>query len=169
MRVFVAGGTGVIGRRLVPQLVTRDGRCRSGRYGAAMRAAGTFAVTAFARLSWRQPPRWPQGSRWGCHDGEAVPGEVVGRSATLFHGSVRPGKGRRHLRRHGVLRGHAARPAGAFNFVHSSTTSGSDRTAEFFTIVPSSGTGDLAGISGGGGLAVDADGTHRVWFDYELG
>jgi hypothetical protein len=40
---------------------------------------------------------------------------------------------------------------------------------EFFTIVPSSGTGDLTGISGGGGLAVDADGTHRVWFDYELG
>jgi hypothetical protein len=27
----------------------------------------------------------------------------------------------------------------------------------------------LAEISGGGGLAVDADGTHRVWFDYELG
>lgn len=59
--------------------------------------------------------------------------------------------------------------SGAFNFVHSATTSGSDRTAEFFTIVPASGTGDLTGISGTGGLAVDSDGTHRIRLDYELG
>ena len=26
----------------------------------------------------------------------------------------------------------------------------------------------VATISGAGGMAVDADGTHRVWFDYEL-
>ncbi|MFB7266529.1 DUF3224 domain-containing protein [Streptomyces nojiriensis] len=58
---------------------------------------------------------------------------------------------------------------GSFNFVHSATTSGSDRTAEFFTIVPSSGTGAMAGIAGAGGMAVDADGTHRIWFDYQLG
>jgi hypothetical protein len=58
---------------------------------------------------------------------------------------------------------------GAFNFAHSATTSGSDRTAEFFTIVPSSGIGELAGISGAGGMTVDADGTHRIWFDYEIG
>jgi len=30
---------------------------------------------------------------------------------------------------------------GTFNFAHSTTTSGSDRSAEFFVIVPSSGTG----------------------------
>jgi hypothetical protein len=58
---------------------------------------------------------------------------------------------------------------GAFNFVHSAATSGSDRAQEFFAIVPSSGTGELAGITGGGGMAVDADGTHRIWFDYEVG
>ncbi|MFE5811343.1 DUF3224 domain-containing protein [Streptomyces sp. NPDC056491] len=58
---------------------------------------------------------------------------------------------------------------GAFSFVHSATASGSDRTAEFFTIVPSSGIGGLAGISGAGGMAVDADGTHRIRFDCRLG
>ncbi|MGW1024766.1 DUF3224 domain-containing protein [Streptomyces sp. NPDC002577] len=58
--------------------------------------------------------------------------------------------------------------SGAFNFMHSATTSGSDRTAEFFTIVPTSGTAEPARISGAGGMAVDADGTHRIWFDYEL-
>lgn len=34
--------------------------------------------------------------------------------------------------------------------------------------MPTSGTGELAGITGAGGMAVHADGTHRIWFDYEL-
>ncbi len=58
--------------------------------------------------------------------------------------------------------------SGAFNFAHSATTSGTDRTDEFFTIVPGSGTGELAGIRGAGGMTIDPDGTHRIWFDYEL-
>ncbi|WP_228782685.1 DUF3224 domain-containing protein [Nocardia abscessus] len=28
--------------------------------------------------------------------------------------------------------------------------------------------GALGGIAGTGGLSVDVDGTHRIWFDYEL-
>jgi hypothetical protein len=36
------------------------------------------------------------------------------------------------------------------------------------TMEPASGTGELAGICGAGGMAVDADGTHRIWFDHEL-
>ncbi|MFF4865814.1 DUF3224 domain-containing protein [Streptomyces sp. NPDC001231] len=47
-------------------------------------------------------------------------------------------------------------------------TSGTDHAAEFFTVVPAGGTGEPAGITGSGGLALDADGTHRIWFDYEL-
>ncbi|MGG2465044.1 DUF3224 domain-containing protein [Streptomyces sp. RGM 3693] len=35
--------------------------------------------------------------------------------------------------------------------------------------VPGSGTGELVGITGVGGIAVDPDGTHRIWFDYDLG
>lgn len=35
-------------------------------------------------------------------------------------------------------------------------------------IVPGSGTGELAGITGTGGIEIDADGTHRVWFEYEV-
>jgi hypothetical protein len=57
---------------------------------------------------------------------------------------------------------------GAFNFAHSASTTGTDRRDEFFVIVPSSGTGDLAGVTGTGGLAVDPDGTHRLWLEYEL-
>ncbi len=58
--------------------------------------------------------------------------------------------------------------AGSFNFAHSATTRGTDRAAEFFTIVPSSGTGDLGTITGTGGLSIDDDGTHRLWFEYEI-
>nr|WP_302476199.1 DUF3224 domain-containing protein [Pseudomonas koreensis] len=31
-----------------------------------------------------------------------------------------------------------------------------------------SGTGDLKGISGSGGIKIDNDGTHRIWMDYQL-
>ncbi|WP_231591315.1 DUF3224 domain-containing protein [Saccharothrix sp. ST-888] len=50
----------------------------------------------------------------------------------------------------GSLLGHS----GAFNFAHSATTSGGDRTAEFFTVVPGSGTGELTGIVGTGGIDI---------------
>ena len=59
--------------------------------------------------------------------------------------------------------------SGTFNFAHVASTSGTDRSGEFFTIVAGSGTGELAGISGGGALVIDADGTHRMRFEYALG
>ncbi len=141
-----------------------------GRYGAAMRAAGTFAVTAFVPTELAPTPEVATGLPVGVATMEKeFQGEVVGRSATLFTAAFDQAKGVGTYVAMESFKGSLHGRTGAFNFAHSATTSGSDRTAEFFTIVPSSGTGDLAGISGGGGLAVDADGTHRVWFDYELG
>ena len=95
-------------------------------------------------------------------------GEVSGRSATLFTAAFDQTTGVGTYVAMESFEGSLRGRAGAFNFVHSATTSGSDRTAEFFTIVPASGTGELAGISGAGGMAVEADGTHRIRFDYEL-
>lgn len=80
----------------------------------------------------------------------------------------RSGNGRRLLCGHGELRRDDRRPKGSFNFLHSASTKGSDRSNEFFAIAEGSGTGDFKGIRGSGGLAVDAEG-HRVWFDYEIG
>jgi hypothetical protein len=37
------------------------------------------------------------------------------------------------------------------------------------SIVPGSGTGELAGISGQGAITVDDEGTHRLTLEYELG
>ncbi|WP_030675695.1 DUF3224 domain-containing protein [Streptomyces cellulosae] len=135
-----------------------------------MRATGTFTVKAFVPTELKPEPAVSTGLPVGVATMEKqFQGEIEGRSATLFTAAYDQETGVGTYVAMESFEGSLHGREGAFNFVHSATTSGSDRTAEFFTLVPSSGTGELAGISGAGGLAVDADGTHRVWFEYELG
>ncbi|MBM2620842.1 DUF3224 domain-containing protein [Actinoplanes sp. LDG1-06] len=96
-------------------------------------------------------------------------GEISGRSETLFTAAFDPATNTGTYVAMESFEGTLGGRPGAFNFVHSATTTGQDRQAEFLTIVPGSGTGDLAGIRGTGTLAVDEDGTHRISFDYTLG
>jgi hypothetical protein len=134
---------------------------------AGMRASGEFHVESFKPAALDPSPA---DITTALPVGIAVmekryEGEVSGRSATLFT-SAFAGAGTYVAMEsfEGSLNG----VAGTFNFAHSATTSGSDRMNEFFLIVPASGTAALAGIRGGGGMTVDADGTHRVWFEYDL-
>lgn len=55
---------------------------------------------------------------------------------------------------------------GTLNIAHSATTTGADRGHELVVIVPGSGTGELAGLTGGGRLVIDPDGTHHLVLDY---
>ncbi|WP_433599507.1 DUF3224 domain-containing protein [Nocardia sp. CA-135953] len=91
-------------------------------------------------------------------------GEITGRSTTLFAFDQATGAGMYVAMEsiEGALHDRVG------SFAHSATTLGTDRTAEFFTIVPTSGAGELTGITGTGGLTVDTDGVHHIWFDYEL-
>jgi hypothetical protein len=135
-----------------------------------MRADGTFTVKAFVPTELVPEPAVPTGLPVGVATIEKhFEGEVTGRSATLFTAAYDQTTGVGTYVAMESFEGSLNGRAGAFNFAHSATTTGSDRTAAFFTIVPSSGTGELTGISGSGGITVDADGTHRVWFDYDLG
>jgi hypothetical protein len=95
-------------------------------------------------------------------------GEVSGRSTTIFTSAFDPSSGKGTYVALESFEGSLHGRAGAFNFVHSATTGGNDRAEEFFLIVPFSGTAELSGITGRGGLAIDADGTHRIWFEYDL-
>jgi hypothetical protein len=95
-------------------------------------------------------------------------GAIEGRSSTLFTAAFDQAAGVGTYVAMESFEGTVDDVAGAFNFAHSATTGGTDRTDEFFLIVPSSGTGSLAGIRGTGGMAIDEDGTHRIWFDYDL-
>lgn len=95
-------------------------------------------------------------------------GEVAGRAATLFTSAFDQAAGVGTYVAMESFEGALAGRAGAFNFAHSATTSGTDRSNEYFIIVPGSGTGELAGITGTGSITVDADGTHHIGFEYEL-
>ena len=94
-------------------------------------------------------------------------GAVEGRSLTQFSFAFSPESGAGTYVAMEAFEGTVDGRRGTFNFAHSATTSGSDRSDEFFLSVPNSGTGELASIRGHGAIVVDADG-ERMVFDYEL-
>jgi hypothetical protein len=133
-----------------------------------MRATGTFEVAAFDPAP-VAPPRIETAVPVGVATMRKVfTGEISGESATLFTAAFDQATGTGTYVAMESFRGTIAGRAGAVNFAHSATTTGTDRTAELMVIVPGSGTEALTGITGAGGMAVDPDGTHRIWFDYEL-
>ena len=134
-----------------------------------MRADGTFSVKSFVPAELVTDPAVATGTPVGVATMEKLfDGEISGRSATLFTAAYDQAAGVGTYLAMESFEGSVNGRSGAFNFAHSATTSGSDRTNEFFVLVPSSGAGDLAGIRGTGGMAIDADGTHRIWFEYEV-
>ena len=96
-------------------------------------------------------------------------GKVEGRSATVFVAAYDMASGVGSYVAMESFEGSLAGTEGGFVYTHAATTTGGGREAEFFTIVPGSGSGALATIRGGGGMAIEDDGTHRIWFDYDLG
>jgi hypothetical protein len=146
--------------------------CVGARLGSGtMRAEGTFTVASFVPAQIDPPPT---AIEVGIPVGTAVmekvyEGDVSGRSATIFTSAFDMGTGIGTYVALETFEGRLGEKSGGFAYVHSATTTGSDRRYELFVIVPGSGVGDLAGISGGGGMSVDADDTHRVWFDYQVG
>lgn len=95
-------------------------------------------------------------------------GDISGQSASLFTSAFDPALGIGTYVAMESFEGTVAGRSGSFNFLHSASTTGRDRANEFFAIVEGSGTGDLKGITGTGGIAIDPDGTHRIWFDCEF-
>ena len=130
---------------------------------------GTFTVSGFAGVPIEQERPVVTALGVGVATMEkAYTGGVEGRSTTLFTSAFDPERGIGTYVAMESFEGSLAGRAGTFNFVHAASTTGDDRSAEHFLIVPSSGTGDLAGIAGSGALVVDADGTHRMRFDYTV-
>ncbi|WP_344133002.1 DUF3224 domain-containing protein [Pedococcus bigeumensis] len=135
-----------------------------------MRAEGTFTVESFVPATLDPAPAEVSTS---LPVGVAVlvkqfSGGVEGRSSTIFTAAFDQASGVGTYVAMESFQGSLAGAEGAFNFTHGATTTGADRVAEHFVVVPGSGTGDLTGIAGAGGLAVEEDGTHRIWFDYAL-
>ncbi|MER6980385.1 DUF3224 domain-containing protein [Streptomyces carpinensis] len=133
-----------------------------------MRASGTFKVADLTPASVPSPAIKTAMPVGVATMDKQYEGEVVGRSATLFTAAFDQSTGMGTYVAMESFEGTLGARRGAFNFAHSARTSGEGRENEFFVIVPGSGTGELAGITGSGGIAVDTDGTHRIWFDYDL-
>jgi hypothetical protein len=134
-----------------------------------VRASATFSVLSFDATPVNPQPAIATAMPVGVSLMEKrYEGAIVGRSATIFTAAYDPATGAGTYLAMESFEGSVDGRSGTCNFVHSASTSGADRTDEFFHIVASSGTGELAGITGSGGLTVDADGVHRVWFDYDL-
>ncbi|WP_371681223.1 DUF3224 domain-containing protein [Streptomyces sp. NBC_01276] len=136
-----------------------------------MRTAGTFKVVSFTPASLVPEPAVETALPVGVatlekhYEGEGL----EGRSATLFTAAFDQASGIGTYVAMESFEGSLEGREGAFNFVHSATTDGGPhRGTDHFLIVPGSGTAALAGITGSGGLLVEEDGTHRVWFEYRL-
>ncbi|MDT0157585.1 DUF3224 domain-containing protein [Microbacterium sp. ARD32] len=135
-----------------------------------MHASGTFTVKGFTPL---EPPL-----STGPETATAVSvaklekhfaGEICGHSTTVFTYALAPASDSGGYVAMESFEGSLHGRSGTFNFTHSATTAGADRNDESLTIIPSSGTGELAGISGGGAIRVDSDGIHHLRLDYRLG
>jgi hypothetical protein len=135
-----------------------------------LRAEGTFEVASFDTVSVTPAVAITTAMKTGIATMEKrYDGDVQGRSATLFTSSRDADSGAASYVALESFEGSLNGVTGSFNFVHAASTHGEDRYGEFFSVVDASGTDDLAAISGSGGMAIDEDGTHRVWFDYTLG
>jgi hypothetical protein len=134
-----------------------------------IRAEGTFNVASFDLVDLKPDVLIPTAMETGIATmKKRYSGAVEGRSSTLFTSSRHAESGAATYVALESFEGSLNGVAGSFNYVHSASTHGQDRYGEFFSIVAASGTKGLAGINGAGGLAVDPNGTHRVWFDYSL-
>jgi Protein of unknown function (DUF3224) len=135
-----------------------------------MRAEATFTVAGFAAapVPAPEPPIATALPVGVATMQKTFTGAVEGRSATIFTSAFDPATGTGTYVALESFEGSVDGHRGSFNFVHGASTSGEDRSHETFLIVPGSGTGALAAIAGTGGIAVDADRTHRLWLDYSL-
>ena len=135
-----------------------------------MRVEGTFQVVSFRPTQLdTSPPDVTTALPVGVAAMEKrFTGDVDGRGDTVFLAALYQQQGVGASMAMWSFWGALSRPPSSFNFVHSATTSGTDRAGEYFLIVPGSGTGELAAIRGSGSIVVDGD-AHRILFEYELG
>ncbi|WP_127754233.1 DUF3224 domain-containing protein [Devosia sp. 1566] len=134
-----------------------------------MKVSGTFTVSGFQQADLAVPDAVVTGLPVGVSTMEKLYiGEVSGRSTTIFTFAFDRVSGVGSYLAMESFEGALGDKRGSFNFLHSAATQGSDRANEFFAIVEGSGTGELAGITGTGGISIDAE-LHHIWFDYTFG
>ena len=115
-----------------------------------MRATGEFRVESFNAVPLQAPgPEIATALPVGVATMEKrYEGDISGRSTTIFTAAFDQSSGVGTYVAMESFEGSLDGHAGTFNFTHAASTSGADRAHEHFLIVPESGTGALATISG---------------------
>ena len=133
-----------------------------------MRTTSTFTVDSF------EPTDLDPGSvRTGTAVGVArmlkqFSGGLAGRAETLFTAAFDQASGVGTYLAMESFEGSLDGRTGTLNLAHSATTDGGpERLYELVVIVPGSGTGDLAGVTGTGAIRIDEAGTHHLDLDYD--
>jgi hypothetical protein len=129
-------------------------------------AIGAFTVSDFTPTDYASEVETALGTGHA-HMVKTFAGAVEGRSLTQFSFAFSQETGVGTYVAMEAFEGTVDGRRGTFNFAHSATTTGTDRSHEFFLIVPNSGTGELAGITGTGSIVTDDDG-ERMVFTYTL-
>ncbi len=127
---------------------------------------GNFAVSDFVPTKYRS--EITTGVDVGhAHMVKTFTGAIQGRSLTQFSFAFSQKTGVGTYVAMESFEGTVDGREGSFNLAHTATTDGRSRTHELVTIVPTSGTRDLAGITGSGSIVIDTDG-ERLVLDYSL-
>jgi hypothetical protein len=135
-----------------------------------MRTTSTFTVTSFDPAG-LEPPETTTGTPVGlARMVKEFRGGLEGRAETLFTSAFDQERGIGTYVAMESFAGTLDGRTGTLNIAHTATTDGGpDRLHELVVIVPASGTGELAGVTGTGSIRVDEDGTHRLELEYEVG
>ncbi|MEV4182353.1 DUF3224 domain-containing protein [Streptosporangium canum] len=128
------------------------------------RATGTFSID-----SWdAQPYDEAEGAALSrVHVTKTFDGDLLGTSTTDIITAVAPVESSAAYAGFERFIGTAHGRKGTF-VLHHTATSHAGESSLSWTILPDSGTGELAGIRGGGQIVND-DGAHSFHLDYELG
>jgi hypothetical protein len=127
---------------------------------------GTFEVTGFDPVAWT-PPR-EAGIAFGeATMGKRFSGSIEGTSVTRFIGGMTDDQRAGGYVALEWFEGVVAGRSGSCVIVHGQTLADAASTSMWLQVVPASGTGQLTGLTASGGLAVDDDGTHRIWLDLD--
>lgn len=129
-------------------------------------ATGVFSVSNFVPTDYASDVVTALGVGHA-HMVKTFTGSLAGRSLTQFSYAFSQETGTGTYLAMESFEGTVDGRQGTFNFAHSATTDGKSRENEFFIIVPSSGTNELAGITGTGAIVIDGE-SERIELEYSL-
>ena len=135
-----------------------------------MYTTSTFTVTTFEPTNLK-PPETETGTPVGvARMVKQFQGGLEGHAETLFTSAYDQERGIGTYVAMESFLGTIDGLSGTVNIAHTATTDGgSDRLQEVVVIVPASGTGKLAGITGTGRMRIEDDGAHHLELEYEIG